>query len=361
MREIGDTDLHSFWFELSSHKNSMLDGLNELRLKEQLVDITFRIEKKIFKAHRAVLASCSEYFRAMFSQPMKESEQTEIALNGVPAAGFSLLLDFIYTTKLELNLLNVQHILLTASHIRLDCVINECATYLEKQMDTDNCLDVLHIAETYFLTRLEGLVYKFISANLKQFLGQYEVQKAFTMARLVKLLSSNYPVNLPERDILQSVVVWWQNNDSNQTSTLIDLLKYVNLSQMNQLDIETVITRLVPSSRSAALASVIQQARLVHQKNTILDKSLAIEASLINNRGMELALLTLGGFGTEGITNEICYFLPSKQKWFHLTKVPHIEQCNFGKAVLKNELYIVGGCYNNNTDLKEYAHPFGFR
>ena len=46
--------------------------------------------------------------------------------------------------------------------------------------------------------------------------------------------------------------------------------------------------------------------------------------------------------------------------WSPLTRIPHVECCNFGCAVLQNQLYVVGGCFNNQ-DLQENVHPFGFR
>lgn len=79
---------------------------------------------------------------------------------------------------------------------------------------------------------------------------------------------------------------------------------------------------------------------------------------LVNSRGMELAIVKVGGFSIGGITNEITYCL-SKGKWRHLTSIPHVEQCNFGTAVLDNELYVVGGSFNQS--LQENIHPFGFR
>lgn len=82
-------------------------------------------------------------------------------------------------------------------------------------------------------------------------------------------------------------------------------------------------------------------------------------ASLLNSRGMEMALLKIGGFGVSGVTNEITYRLSSSQKWRHLTSIPHVEQCNFGSVVYNNELYIVGGCFNQS--LQENVHPFGFK
>ena len=61
---------------------------------------------------------------------------------------------------------------------------------------------------------------------------------------------------------------------------------------------------------------------------------------------MELAIIKVGGFGISGVTNEVTYFLPSVGKWKRLTTIPHVEQCNFGTAILNNQLYVVGGCFN---------------
>src|SRR5258705_8617282 len=82
------------------------------------------------------------------------------------------------------------------------------------------------------------------------------------------------------------------------------------------------------------------------------------QEDLVNSRGMELAVVKVGGFGIGGVTNDLTYFLPSVGKWRHLTTIPHVEQCNFGTAVLNNELYVVGGCFNQS--LQENIHPFGF-
>lgn len=72
-----------------------------------------------------------------------------------------------------------------------------------------------------------------------------------------------------------------------------------------------------------------------------------------------MAVLKIGGFGISGVTNEITYSLSTERKWKHLTSIPHVEQCNFGTAVFNNELYIVGGCFNQS--LQENIHPFGFK
>ena len=71
------------------------------------------------QAHRVVLAACSDYFRAMFTDPMRERTQEEIHLSGVQAQGLELVLDYIYTSKLSLTLANIQTVLDTATHLQV--------------------------------------------------------------------------------------------------------------------------------------------------------------------------------------------------------------------------------------------------
>lgn len=78
-----------------------------------------------------MLASCSDYFRAMFTDAMLESRQSEICLNGVSATGISLLLDYVYTSRLALTLANVQDVLSAASHVQLLPVVEACSNYLQ--------------------------------------------------------------------------------------------------------------------------------------------------------------------------------------------------------------------------------------
>lgn len=43
-----------------------MDKLNQQRLNNQFCDITLLIEAEEYRAHKAVLASCSEYFYELF-------------------------------------------------------------------------------------------------------------------------------------------------------------------------------------------------------------------------------------------------------------------------------------------------------
>lgn len=138
-------------------------------------------------------------------------------------------------------------------------------------------------------------------------------------------------------------------------------LRRVHFSEMSKWEIETVLQKSFsgPTRQDQQLyCHILRDAcRQVSLKTPTIQSS--ENNTLINSRGMELAIIKIGGFGIGGITNEITYFLPSKGKWKRLTTIPHVEQCNFGTVVRDNELFVVGGCFNQS--LQEYIHPFGFR
>ena len=54
-----------------SHAKSILTTMNNLRKSNTLCDVILRVDGQNFPAHRIVLAACSDYFCAMFTNQVK--------------------------------------------------------------------------------------------------------------------------------------------------------------------------------------------------------------------------------------------------------------------------------------------------
>ena len=67
-------------------------------------------------------------------------------------------------------------------------------------MDLDNCVDIATIAETYSLSGLRGHVYRFMSANLKDFARSVDFHR-LSPQQLDHLLGCDYPVDCPESEV----------------------------------------------------------------------------------------------------------------------------------------------------------------
>lgn len=73
---------------LPKHSQTMLDKLNQQRLSNQFCDITLFIEGEEYRAHKSVLAACSEYFNELFFE--KGAVTTHEAVVDLSGESFSL-------------------------------------------------------------------------------------------------------------------------------------------------------------------------------------------------------------------------------------------------------------------------------
>lgn len=72
-------------------------------------DVTLIAENMEIPAHKMVLASCSPYFYAMFSgSDFEESRQNRITIAGLDFHALQLLIDYVYTSYVDVTEENVQ-------------------------------------------------------------------------------------------------------------------------------------------------------------------------------------------------------------------------------------------------------------
>lgn len=346
---------------LTIHSNAVLVRLNDLRKANQLLDVTLLVEGSSLKAHRVVLAACSDYFAAMFTDPMIEAHQSEIKLIGIPLRGMKALLEYAYTSKIDINRNNVQDILSAATHVQMNAVVNACSSYLESQIDMDSCVDIATLADLYSLNNLKYKTYRYICAHLEEFSKTTE-RDNLNFEQLEYILSCDYPVDCSEVTVLKIVAEYCVKKkvpleDAMQLFSNIrfDQIKTIDLHVWPRFDYvdESIHSPYYNVMRTAGF----QQKKSCNKKYTNCD--LLRSNILKNTRGMELAIVKIGGFHNTGLHNHLNFALPGEKKWHPLTCIPHIEQCNYGTAVLGNDLFIVGGSYD--VCLKEYIHGFGFR
>uniref|UniRef100_A0A3B3SGM5 BTB domain-containing protein n=1 Tax=Paramormyrops kingsleyae TaxID=1676925 RepID=A0A3B3SGM5_9TELE len=94
----------------------VLEQLNHQRQQGLLCDCTFVVDGVDFKAHKAVLAACSAYFRTLFLD-----QKDVVHLDISNAAG---ILEFMYTAKLCLGPQNVEDVLAVATFLQMQEIVN---------------------------------------------------------------------------------------------------------------------------------------------------------------------------------------------------------------------------------------------
>ncbi|NXK88137.1 ZBT17 protein, partial [Formicarius rufipectus] len=107
--------------EFPQHSKQVLEQLNQQRQLGLLCDCTFVVDGIDFKAHKAVLAACSEYFRMLFVD-----QKDVVHLDISNAAGLGQVLEFMYTAKLSLSPDNVEDVLAVAGFLQMQEIVTAC-------------------------------------------------------------------------------------------------------------------------------------------------------------------------------------------------------------------------------------------
>ncbi|KAM4805793.1 zinc finger and BTB domain-containing protein 17 isoform X2 [Urocitellus parryii] len=107
--------------DFPQHSQHVLEQLNQQRQLGLLCDCTFVVDGVDFKAHKAVLAACSEYFKMLFVD-----QKDVVHLDISNAAGLGQVLEFMYTAKLSLSPENVDDVLAVANFLQMQDVITAC-------------------------------------------------------------------------------------------------------------------------------------------------------------------------------------------------------------------------------------------
>ncbi|KAG2468597.1 transcription regulator protein BACH2 [Polypterus senegalus] len=127
------TESPMYVYESTVHCTNIILCLNDQRKQDILCDVTVIVEGKGFRAHRAVLAACSEYFlQVLVSQT--EYELVITLPEEVTARGFAPLLQFAYTAKLLLSRENIQEVIRCADFLRMHNLEDSCFRFLEAQL-----------------------------------------------------------------------------------------------------------------------------------------------------------------------------------------------------------------------------------
>ncbi|XP_068197695.1 BCL6A transcription repressor b isoform X2 [Antennarius striatus] len=137
--------------QFTRHAGDVLLNFNRLRTRNMLTDVAIQVDGQLFHAHKAILVACSGFFYSVFMDP-ENVNLSAISLDPkVDPKGFSVLLDFMYTSCLSLKDGLVLAIMNTAVYLQMEHVADTCHRFLQSRHLSVNMEGVqtksLHLSE----------------------------------------------------------------------------------------------------------------------------------------------------------------------------------------------------------------------
>ncbi|KAJ8354043.1 hypothetical protein SKAU_G00216100 [Synaphobranchus kaupii] len=331
-----------------SHQSSVLSALNQQRKDGLLCDVTLVAGEQKFHAHKAVLAACSDYFRAMFSLSMVESEAEEVTLQGVTSEGLKQALDFAYTGQIMLEPGVIQDVLSAGSHLQLLELLSLCSHYLIQELNSFNYLDLYRLADLFHLPVLEGAVVEFLVEHLSELQHSRQEEVLLLPYHLLReVLKSDRLTSLNEEQIWQLVVQWLEHDCRYQGTE--DLLQYVRYGLMDAAALHLVAQRHPLVQTSEAATALIDEALEYHR--AVFAQPVR-QTARTKPRFQSLTLYIAGGRKREVCrVRELRFFNPVEQEHVHIAGVSNWSELapmpagrsHHCVAVMGHFLFVAGG------------------
>ncbi|XP_043556881.1 kelch-like protein 13 isoform X1 [Chiloscyllium plagiosum] len=334
-------------FNSETHSSAVLQGFNTLRNNGLLCDVTLvpADGDERFPVHRAMMASTSDYFKAMFTGGMKEQELMSIKLHGVSKVGLKSIIEFSYTSKLSLNMDNLQDILEAASFLQIMPIIEFCKEFLISQISFENCVEIGRIANAYHLTTVDGYIKDFVLKNFSTILNNKEFI-LLSYDQLVFALGNDGLKNCTELQLFKAACQWLQHDEC-RMQFAAKLMKHIRFPLMSPEELLEHVQTVEFMRTDTTCVNLLLEASN-YQMLPYMQPIMQSERTRIRSNSTHL--VTLGGVLRQQllVSKELRLFDENTQMWKSLAAMD-VPRYQHGVAVIGNFLFVVGGQSNYDT------------
>ncbi|XP_042278392.1 kelch-like protein 22 isoform X1 [Thunnus albacares] len=343
-------------YRSSAHSRSLLEGLLALRQSGILFDVVLLVEGRPIQAHRILLAASCDYFRGMFAGGLRETQQKEIPIHGVSHMAMKKILDYIYTSEIDLDPECVQEVLIAATLVQIENVIGFCCDFLFSWLDESNILEVHHLADLYGLQQLNARMHSYMLRNI-QTLSRADVYRQLPQDEVFRALCSNELQVNSENEVYEAALYYHYSPEQVETDqvylqvSLKDSLKMLEAVRFCLIE-KQVLQRLYGKLNQCPLKDFVSAALRYHEQEIWQP---ILQSPLTQPRSTFHCILGFGGMFTSHTDNDRLFqvFHPSWREWRTLTAAHAPRMSNQGIAVLNNFVYLIGGDKNTSGFLAE--------
>ncbi|XP_030331086.1 kelch-like ECH-associated protein 1 [Strigops habroptila] len=347
----------SFSYSLAEHPTAALAVMNQLRLDQQLCDVTLRVRYRRHSpgdagdaaavdipAHKVVLAASSPVFKAMFTTGLKERGMEVIPIEGVHPRAMERLVEFAYTAAVAVGESCVLHLMNGAVMYQMDRVVRACADFLARQLHPSNAIGIAAFAESIGCADLHQRAREYIYMHF----GEVSKQEEFfnlSHCQLATLISRDELNVRCESEVFHACINWVKHDCRNRRPYVQALLRAVRCHSLTPHFLQTQLQKceiLRGDSRSKDYLAQIFQDLTLHKATTVLPCRAPKVGQLI---------YAAGGY----FRHSLCFleaFNPRDGSWIRLADL-QVPRSGLGGCVVGGLFYAVGGRNNSpdgNTD-----------
>ncbi|KAH0628727.1 hypothetical protein JD844_010188 [Phrynosoma platyrhinos] len=333
----------TFSYTLEDHTKQAFSIMNQLRLNQQLCDVTLRVKYKDippadFQAHKVVLASSSPVFKAMFTNGLREQGMEIVSIEGIHPKVMERLIEFAYTASISVGEHCVLHVMNGAVMYQIDCVVKACCDFLVKQLDPSNAIGIANFAEQIGCIELHQRAREYIYMHFEEVSKQDEFFN-LSHCQLVTLISRDELNVRCESEVFHACINWVKYDCANRRLYIQALLKAVRCHSLTPHFLQMQLQKceiLQSDSRCKDYLAKIFQDLTLHKPT----KDMPCRAPKVGQ-----LIYTAGGYYRHSLSYLEAYN-PCDGSWIRLADL-QVPRSGLAGCVVSGLFYAVGGRNNS--------------
>lgn len=197
------------------------------------------MQKREFRCHKVLFASCSDYFKALLYGPLQEAKTNIVELLDVPADTFEQIIEYVYTGCMRIGPSDVMDALSIAHRFALPDLVGACTSFLDHHISTDDVCRILLAADFYGREQLEARCWEIICGNAHVVLAG-EGFLELTPALLASLVS-RADLQVDEIDVFAALQRWAAVDPSTRREALSIVTPHLRLPLIALRDLMRIV------------------------------------------------------------------------------------------------------------------------
>ncbi|XP_054724682.1 kelch-like protein 18 [Uloborus diversus] len=338
----------SITFVQTDLADSSFPVFEDIKRDGKLCDVTLKVENRLFYAHRIILAGTIPYFRAMFTNDMIESKQTEINIKDIDPDAVELLINFAYSGKVQISTSNVQSLLVGASFFQLSKVREACCEFLKRRLHPNNALGIRTFADALGCSTLVDATNRYLQ---KHFLEVCRSEEFINLQLAdVREIVSRDELHITSEEQVFEAVLSWVKHESSRKDYLPELLTQVRMPLLTPQYLTDYVATEELIRTSHQCRDLLDEAKDYHlmpERRPLLQSFRTRVRCCPDIVGCIYAVGGLTKSGDSLSTVEV--YDPKVGRW-QLAEAMTMLRSRVGVAVMHNKLYAIGG-YNGTERL----------
>uniref|UniRef100_A0A3Q1JQX6 BTB domain-containing protein n=1 Tax=Anabas testudineus TaxID=64144 RepID=A0A3Q1JQX6_ANATE len=243
----------------SSHRTGLLSGFQRLRSERKMCDVVLEAGGVYFPCHRALLASSSEYFWALFGETTTERLAGSISLSALTPEGLDVILDFLYSGWLSISPSTLPVVLEAARYLQVETAVSICERFMTDGLSAENCCFYANLAERHALSDVLEASNQKIAMEMGTLLQESRDDLLeLNLQSLMVVLDADEIPGVKELELVKLALDWLDENGPLpllKSNLLLSRLRFglVAASDFSNLSHRAMSTPLIRSQLTRAL------------------------------------------------------------------------------------------------------------